>query len=471
MNKSSGQSSIQFIIPLVMLLVLMLGLAYVIPNLTTTQTLAIGGGVVVFIICLASTEAALYILIFSMLLSPEFIVGTTEGDSLGRGVTLRVDDFVILLIGFSWLAKMAINRGLGLFLRTPLNKLIAYYMIACLVSTLLGSLFLKVDLKTGFFYILKYFQYMFIYFMVANQLKTEKQAKNYLWALLITCAIVSFLGLVQAVEGGRVSAPFEGEIGEPNTFGGYLVFMISITTGLLLTTTSLGLRLIYGSMALLFIVPLLFTQSRSSYLALVLAGMVFLWLSEKRRMVLIAFILAGLLFPFVAPDVVTERVGFTFTQREQRGQIKVGGARIDTSTAARLHSMANVSRDFVKHPVLGYGVTGYGFLDAQYFKVLIETGLIGLFLFLVLLSGIFRLTYHNIKEATEPFDRGLSMGFMAGFIGLLVHAVGANTFIIVRIMEPFWFVLAIVIMMPKLEAKTPKASGVESIGHDKKRIR
>ena len=472
MNKSSGASSIQFIFPLTIVLLLMLGLAYVMPDLTATQTLAIGGGIAAFIICLASTEAALYILIFSMLLSPEFVVGTTDGASLGRGITLRLDDLIILLIGLSWLAKMAVNKELGVFLRTPINKPIAYYLLVCLISTLLGSLFLKVDLKTGFFFVLKYFQYMFIYFMVANHLKTKKQAKNYLWALLITCVIVSVIGMAQVPEGGRVSAPFEGEVGEPNTFGGYLVFMIAITSGLLLTTTSFGLRLIYGSMTFLFIVPLFFTQSRSSYLALILAGMAFLWLSEKRRMVFMAFVCGGLLFPFVSPDVVTERLGFTFTQREHRGrQIEVGGVKIDTSTTARLRSWEGVIRNFPKHPVLGFGVTGYGFIDAQYFRVLIETGLIGLLMFLVLLSSIFRLTYRNFREGHEPFDRGLCMGFLAGFIGLLVHAVGSNTFIIVRIMEPFWFVLAIVIMLPELEGETPEASGPKSIAHGKKRMR
>ena len=205
-------------------------------------------------------------------------------------------------------------------------------------------------------------------------------------------------------------------------------------------------------MVLLFIVPLFYTQSRSSYLALILVGMAFLWLSEKRGMVLIALVLGGLLLPFVAPKVVTERVSFTFTQREHRGrQIEVGGVRIDTSTTDRLRGWANVSRDFTQHPVFGFGVTGYGFIDAQYFRVLIETGLIGLFMFFVLLSSIFRLTYHNAKEAMEPFDRGLSMGFLAGFAALLFHALGANTFIIVRIMEPFWFLAAIVIMIPEIK--------------------
>jgi hypothetical protein len=40
---------------------------------------------------------------------------------------------------------------------------------------------------------------------------------------------------------------------------------------------------------------------------------------------------------------------------------------------------------------------------------------------------------------------------MAGFIGLLFHATAANTFIIVRIMEPFWFVTGMVMMLLELE--------------------
>lgn len=42
------------------------------------------------------------------------------------------------------------------------------------------------------------------------------------------------------------------------------------------------------------------------------------------------------------------------------------------------------------------------------------------------------------------------MGFLAGFIGLLIHSFSANTFIIVRIMEPFWFLTALVMMLPEI---------------------
>ena len=58
-----------------------------------------------------------------------------------------------------------------------------------------------------------------------------------------------------------------------------------------------------------------------------------------------------------------------------------------------------------------------------------------------------------MKEANTPFFKGLAIGFFAGYIGLLFHALGANTFIIVRIMEPFWFFAGIIAVLPALESK------------------
>jgi hypothetical protein len=438
--------------------------AYLMPGMSTTQTLAFGVGIVLFIVCLASTEAALYLLIFAMLLSPEFIVGATKGSSLGRGVTLRVDDLVLLIVAFSWLAKMAIHKELGLFLRTPLNKSIGCYTIICVTSTLLGAMFERVHLTTGFLFVLKYFEYVFVYFMVTNALENKRQMRKYLWAMLITCALVSIMGIAQIPGGGRVSAPFEGKVGEPNTFGGYLVFMICITTGLFLTTLSLRAKTTYGFLIFLFAVPFLYTQSRSSYLALIPAMLAFVWLSEKRVWVLLTLIVVGMLLPFVAPGPVKERVAYTF-QGEDQTEVAGLGVSVDTSTYARLKSWRDVSRDWMKHPVFGRGVTAYRFVDAQYPRVLIETGLLGFLAFSILLFRILGQAYHVFKKSAEPFERGLCMGFLAGFFGLVVHATGANTFIIVRIMEPFWFVLAMVIVIPYLESESPQEPSAEGEEH------
>jgi hypothetical protein len=67
------------------------------------------------------------------------------------------------------------------------------------------------------------------------------------------------------------------------------------------------------------------------------------------------------------------------------------------------------------------------------------------------MATMFRLAYRTFKEVVDPLYKGLAMGYLAGFIGLLCHGIGANTFIIVRIMEPFWFMTAIVVMAPEIE--------------------
>ncbi len=451
----SGQTTLQFLLPLILLLLVLIAFAFMIPVLSTFQTFALTSGMVIFIASFASTDIALYILIFSMLLSPEFVVGTTAGSALGRGVTLRLDDFLMVVIGMSWLAKMAIKKELGLFLKTPLNKPIAYYIIVCLVSTLFGAIFERASLKTGFLFVLKYFEYMIIYFMVANHLESKKQIRHFLWAMLITCAIVSIIGIAQIPGGGRVSAPFEGEVGEPNTLGGYLVFMISIAVGLLLASNAFRDQLLYGLLMVLSAVPLVYTQSRTSYLAAIPAVLAFVWLSERRNWVIAAVLLVGISLPYIAPNPARERINYTFTQgRNQRDVVEVGGVKLDTSLSARLRSWKGAAQDWVEHPILGYGVTGYKFLDSQYLRVITETGIVGLITFLFLIATIFKQGYRVYKETSEPFYRGFTMGYLAGFIGLLCHAIGANTFIIVRIMEPFWFLTAMVVMIPELDKRT-----------------
>jgi O-antigen ligase len=105
----------------------------------------------------------------------------------------------------------------------------------------------------------------------------------------------------------------------------------------------------------------------------------------------------------------------------------------------------------MQRPLLGYGVTGFAFMDAQYVRVLVEAGLIGLAAFLWLLWRILRTAWSTHQRTVGTRFEGLALGYIAGFMALITHCVGANTFIIVRIMEPFWFLTAIVTVLPLLD--------------------
>lgn len=423
-----------------------LPVAAVIALMDPSRALPIILGTLALIAAFLSPLIGIYILVLSMLLGPELIVaGLGSGATLGRGITLRFDDFLLALVGFGWLSRLALSRGFGTLARTPLNRPIVCYTAACAFATFVGVLAGRVSPSGGFFFLLKYYEYFFIYFMTINIVSDRTQLRHLVQASLVTFLLVSLYALWQIPSGGRVSAPFEGPEGEPNTLGGYLVFLMSIMTGLLLTNGAVPRRLPYFGLLGIGAVALQATLSRASFLA---GGVVFLGVMEvvrRRSPVLLAVLLMGLLAaPMVMPQSVVDRMLHTFSQPEEEGQIKLGALHVDTSTSERLRSYEQAMEQFRKSPVWGVGVTGGPFMDAMYPRVLMETGLIGFGAFCYLIYSLFRLGLDTYRSLSDPYDRGIALGFVMGLIGLLIHALGANTFIIVRIMEPFWLYAAIV---------------------------
>jgi len=451
-------------------LALAAALSLLIVSTDTSFGLRIVMGVALLLVAFVSTRLSLYLLIFSMLLSPEFLIGdlTGGGGAAGRGITLRFDDFLLVVIGFVWIAKMAILKGGTPFLRTPLNGPIMFYIIAAGLATLIGVLGGRVKPMSGFFFWLKYYEYLFLYFMVVSAVTTKEEARGLVIASLVTCFLVSLFAIAQIPSGGRASAPFEGSIeGEPNTLGGYLVFMLAIVVGLLLTSGAVANRLPLLLLLAAGTIGLMATLSRASFLAAGVLSLNVMGLMAPRRPILMTMVLVGILStPVWAPHAVKERVLYTFTQAQEAGQIHLGQMRIDTSTSERLRSWRQSFEVWQKFPLWGTGITGGPFMDAMYPRVLTETGLLGLVAFFVLYGSLFRMGITSYRHATDQFSRGIALGFMLGLVSLLVHAVGANTFLIVRIMEPFWLFAALVVrglMISQAVEPSVSESGAPSI--------
>jgi len=453
-----------------LLSVLLLSAAYTLaPGLIKGPVMIIGGLLTV-VIAFTSIELTIYLLILSTLLSPELTFGGSTTAQLAsgavnttesRGVTLRFDDILLSIVCFTWMFRMALLKEFGSVRRTPINQPIVWYWMTALLATLLGMFAGRVG-GYGFFFVIKYLEYFVLFYMIINHLHDEDAVKRYLLVMVITCVLASLAGIMQIPGGERVSAPFEGEMGEPNTFGGYLVLMFSVVLGIFLHAGN-ARRWYLALMTMgVILVPLAFTESRSSYLSFVVAIVFFIFFSKNKRLLIAGCLIGVVLLPFVLPQNVVNRVMFTFNQSEQEGQLAVGGVKIDTSTTERLKSWDNVlTKYFPEHPLLGVGVTGGPFLDAQYPRVLLETGIIGLLFFLWFLRRIWVLLRQCYDELEDDILKGASLGVLCGFAGLLVHAIGANTFIIVRIMEPFMILIAL-LMAALLMAREKRFSQAES---------
>ncbi|MDX8408741.1 MAG: O-antigen ligase family protein [Mariprofundales bacterium] len=427
------------------------------------------GALLVITIAFTNVELSLYLLILMTLLSPEItfgggskaelaagVVNTTQG----RGVTLRIDDMLLSLICFTWLFRMAVDKEVGFLRQTPINQPIIWYWSLSVIATIVGSIDGNIGLY-GAFFLVKYLEYFLLFFMIVNHLNDEDTIKRFLSVMIFTCIIASLIGISQIPGGERVSAPFEGEEGEPNTFGGYLVLMFSVVLGMFLHTSQRSKQLKFGLMLGVIILPLMFTESRSSYLSLVVALFAFMIFSRFKKLLFSMLMVGLLLAPVVMPKNMVNRILFTFEQQQQKGQLHIGGLSVDTSTTERLLAWHRVLFiDFPKSPLLGVGVTGGQFMDAQYPRVLDEAGLLGLAAFLWLLRRFWVLLKRCYNRIKDPELHGAALGTLCGYAGLLVHAIGANTFIIVRIMEPFMILMGLLLAALLIEERDSKSKDI-----------
>jgi O-antigen ligase len=405
------------------------------------------------IICFIYPHAAFYILIVSMLFSPQVIGGQTAA----REITFRMDDLLLFVIVLTWLARAAIYKELAVFRLTPLHTPIALFMAVSLLATLLGMVRGNVSVASGLFFNLKIFEYFVVFFMVVNNVKEEKEIKTFVILILLVALFVNFYALYQVPSGERVSAPFE-RYGEPNTLGGYLVVIISLTLALFLLRsfgqrTNLLIPLLVLSGA-----SVMFTQSRGSWLGLICMSAPFMILSPKRVFFIIGAIFLVLALPYIAPESTKERFVGTFRPDPGFEQTeRFMGRGLDPSASERMTGYKQGFEKWKKRPIFGYGITGAGFIDGQFIRVLVETGIVGIALFLFLLWRMAIFLWDTYRSADDPFFKALYLGMLGALIGLIGHSISANSFIIVRIMEPFWFLMGLATTYPMIKGATLSA--------------
>lgn len=441
------------------MMVVAAGGAYLISGAPLGTVALVAIGLSVGAIAFLRTEFAISLIIVAMLLSPELALGPSQAAQRDKGVTLRFDDFLLVIVGITWFIKSALRKELNLLAPTRLNKPMGAYLLICMYSTLIGVQAGRVDPAEGTLFVVKYIEYFFLFWMVINTTHTQKQIYRYLVILLAVASVVSLMAIAQIPTGQRVTAPFQGEHGEPNTLATYLMLMILVALGMALTTPRYRALLI-GLVAVM-VVPFLFTLSRSSYLAIVPALFVLLLMTRRYLLLGMAagILLLGLAMPeLLLPRAVLDRVSSTFQGPNTTEVLGVQG-RFDPSTEARIFGATVALDAFMEHPVVGWGVTGWRFIDSQFLKTLIETGIIGFACFLLLVYAIFRETWgaaQTLRRRNATLY-GVACGVFASNAGFLVSSIGTNVFIIVRIMEPFWLLCAILIVASQLESQETAA--------------
>jgi len=396
-------------------------------------------GVFFFAVSFFSMAAGLSIVAVAMLFSPEFILG-----ALGeRAIAIRLEDLLIPILVLAWLANVSTRKNARLIGRSPINKPVIYLLLLSAVSSAWGVVCGTVDLLPAFFYQGKVLEYFILFYLVLNFIQFEKQIKVFLFFAMMTVLFLAVFTLLQVPHTemfteNRISTPFESNP-QPSTAGGYLAFSFFLVFSLMMYQKSTGKKMILAVLALMVLVPLIFTYSRTTYMMLV-GGMIVLAVLSKIRLFRFLLVITLLASPVILPATVKERIAFTWEDGKNPGR----DLGVDASTQGRLYSVRRMWYSVTKNPILGLGIASWEYPDNQYVRTVYEIGFVGLFLWLMIYIRLFKMGQWLYDTCPSGTFKGLALGYSAGVIGMLLHGLGSCTFYVVRIMEPFWFISGLV---------------------------
>jgi len=100
-----------------------ISLGKMVAGVSLELTAIITGAVFICVISFMGTDFLMCLLILSMLLSPEIVIGRVPG----RDIALRLEDLIIVLLFIAWLFKLITARGEGRIQRTPIGRPILFY--------------------------------------------------------------------------------------------------------------------------------------------------------------------------------------------------------------------------------------------------------------------------------------------------------------------------------------------------------
>lgn len=412
----------------------------------------------------------------------------TQGGS-GRNAVIRVL-WILTIVSFSFSRKMDLLGGAretyfvkiedvfllviaGISLRrgsewraSSLDLPILCFVLVCVVSlfraVLIGTV---IPSSTGILYLGKLCEYFAVFYLMYNSIAAAEDARLYLRVCLFVAALIGIYGIWEHFHPYPFDAsvyPFIYRIYErgyfyhdANHLAAYLVFMASLTFGLLVHGCPNGIR--KTGLLLVFLglcPPIFWTYSRAAYVSLFCSLLMIASLRSRRFAVYSALLLLWVVLSFSTPSVI-ERIASIKTS-------VLSNDPFHSSIAYRIQQMRLASGAISQYPILGIGLGARErvFYENQYLLILSEMGIAGLAAFLYLMIQMFSTAGATFRAAGGDVIRGVAAGCIGGLIGLMVECNTMVVFLVSRVMGPFWVIMGILFWFYAQENRKRTAGGL-----------
>ncbi len=203
----------------------------------------------------------------------------------------------------------------------------------------------------------------------------------------------------------------------PNELADYMALMSPIVLGLCIYTKDKLRKWVYGIGSFFCLVTLVLTYTRSAWIGLFLAALIVSLIFERRLFFIIVVVaIAGFFLP-----PIHHRITDLFSQTYA----------IKASAGGRIERWMTAFGIMSTNPLIGQGIGTYGgavaanygvqYADGYYFKLLGESGLVGMTLFLGLQFSIIRDLIKYSRPILKGRVRYLYLGAFIGLIAVVIH--------------------------------------------------
>ncbi|MEI6508558.1 MAG: O-antigen ligase family protein [Bacteroidota bacterium] len=404
--------------------------------------------ILIFIfLILFKLDKVLLMLAFLVPLSVNF-----EDVGFGLGISLPDEPLIMLIMCLAVFKFIIYSEYDYKVFRHPITIAIMVNFLWLVLTT-----FTSQHPFVSFKYTLSRFWYVIVfYFLGIIIFKHFKNIIRYLWLYIIPLTVIVVYTLYKhstfgftLIESYQIMRPFFIAHG---IYAATLCFFVPLLVSYLLFYRRFGINLFYGLMILgtliIFLLGIYFSYTRAAWIGLVVASCFLVPVLLRIRFNTILAILGvsiALTFTFQNEIVYllsknAQRSGNTFEHHFQ----SISNIKTDPSNTERINRWMSAISMFEERPVLGFGPGTYSFCYApyqqsknltvistnfgdggnahsEYLNTLSESGIFGLFSFLLILYFVFNTGFKLYYTSKRFKVRIVSLSIILGLITYFVH--------------------------------------------------
>jgi hypothetical protein len=421
------------------------GASFFLPKIATIGLV----GLLVLIFILRNIERAAYLVgIYPILY---FVAVSTDMGFLAK----NWDELLIVFCVGIWFYRWLVNRRDFSFGWSPVDFSLILFFFICIVLFVLASF----D-RLGFDGLRAVIEYILFFFIVIKLLRSEQGAKNLIRIMIFTGVYMSVVGIYQFI--AKVPTPAfwtdKAEVtsgprvfsivGSPNVLGCLLAMLIPLAISFMFTEKHLLQKLLYTFAAGLMGVCILLTGSRSSWIALSCALIIYSILSKNYKLIVGLVVVAILAYSFVSS--VQRRIDYMLDPEYIVSSFR-GGRFARWPKALAL---------FYDNLLFGFGFGRFGgsvatlnslkgafYVDNYYIKAAVEMGVFGLGAFLIAVYNGVIWSLRAAYRVEDKVSKGIIQSGFGAMVGILITNLVLNNFDAPSVTTYFWTISAVCVYL------------------------